>query len=742
MRTEKKHLAVRVVAILLAFVLGLVIVQYSAWMIQKEQQRQVEQNLRDVAEQNESQIQIVMDSCTMLLNAMTAQMSNAADPRLLIDQMAPLVDIYNVKRIGYIAPDGNAYTTDQYHINLIHQDFFQQSIRGKFCMTDMLVDNIGGRAENVNILSAPVYSKDGETVTGVMFTTYRTSDFSDLLHVDSFGNRGTSCVVQQDGKIVASSTNRSLQIGGNLFDSLLEMDPSNRKDLDTLRNDMKRGESRQSIFSDGTNEHFFYVTAIPSNPGWYLATIVPVSVLSERTKPVLENLQRMLVCVIVLLVLCGMVYLWTNEEQNKQLLQMAYADPLTQIDNYVAFREKMRGGVGVSGAGYVVSVDLRSFGTINNTCGVAKGDELIRAMSDVLKNSLEHGELAAHVSGDCFVLFLHSPSERDLIIRMKKMRDGIAELSSLLDVPHVVPMFGIRAVDSPNRPEKSYSDANLAKQKIKDRLDCFYAIFDEETRSRALEVQRLEDDFMPALIERQFEMWYQPKYAPTSGRMVASEALVRWRHADGSLVSPGKFIPLFEKNGMIAQLDEYTFDSVCAQQRAWQDQGQRVVPASVNVSQVSLYFTDIVERYMEIIQRHGISTDCIELEITESAMVGSVNVTGLIAKFRARGFRILVDDFGSGYSSLSTLTMRCFDNIKIDKSLIDCIGVPEGDSLLESIVHLAHEFNMTVTAEGVEQASQVEFLKNLACDNIQGYYYSRPLPVDDFGALLTEPDTV
>lgn len=427
--------------------------------------------------------------------------------------------------------------------------------------------------------------------------------------------------------------------------------------------------------------------------------------------------------------------------QKKALYHMAYVDSLTGSDNYTAFREKMRGGGSISGEGYVISADLRGFSSINNTCGVAKGDQVIREMSKILTSDLKQGELAAHISGDKFVMFLHSDTQEDLIERISTLRSNIMDLSPLLDVPHVVPVFGIRAVDDPSHPENSYSDANLAKQQMEEHVDYFYAIFDAETRKRVLNAQHLEDNFEPAIKEHQFEMWYQPKYCPITGKMVAAEALVRWRRPDGTMIPPGHFIPLFERNGMIAKLDEYTFESVCAQQKKWLDEGLGVVPVSVNVSRASLYYPDIAARYIVSTSRYGLSADCIELEITESAMDSNRNIEDLIEQFQICGFRILVDDFGSGYSSLSTLTKKYFDNIKIDKSLVDCINTPEGDSLLKSIIQLAHEFHMTVTAEGVEEKNQVDFLLQLNCDNIQGFYYSRPLPASEFHALLKEAGT-
>lgn len=460
-----------------------------------------------------------------------------------------------------------------------------------------------------------------------------------------------------------------------------------------------------------------------------------LDVLNQRTSSDMERARLISTIVNVATWVLVAITVFLQLIQKRRLYKLAYQDPLTGGDNYSAFREKMKGGA-ASGSGYVVAADLRSFGIINSICGMAKGDEVIRSMSRVFEDELGHGELSAHVNDDRFIMFLHSPSETDLIGRISSLRHNIIDLSPMLEIPSITPQFGIRPVDSPYTPESSFSDANLAKQKVGEKQNFFYCVFDEETQRKEMAVQELENSFEPALEDRQFEMWYQPKYDPDSGTPVAAEALVRWRKPDDSLVPPGQFIPLFERNGMIAQLDEYTFDAVCRQQRAWQDQGKAILPVSVNVSRASLFFDDIAARYMVILHKYDLPAEYIELEITESAVAEGQNMDERLDQFLACGFHLLVDDFGSGYSSLSTLTKKRFHNVKLDKSLIDCIGMDEGNLLLNNIIPLTHKFHMTVTAEGVEDARQVEFLKNLACDNIQGYYYSRPLPVDDFSALL------
>jgi len=738
-KIKSQHLILRLAAVVVSLVLCLLAVKRCLYQVRQEQHSQVAQNLLDVARQNADQLRNAITLRMKYLESLALQMQGEEDPVYIIGEFKPLPALYNAKKIGFVFPDGESYATDDFRSNVLDRPFFQKSINGEPYISDVeeALDGLG----NVVVHSLPVYSTDGTQIDGVIYIVYYVEAFNDLLRVESFEGEGISCVVRGDGYVVAAPKGDRLVAGDNLFQRLTEQNGEDTGMITRFAQQLQNGEIAMETFSNGTEDLFFYALKVWDEPGyepWYLITIVPADVFSRRTAPMMTSIRNMFIVVVLVLALCGVVYLWTMGEQRRELYRLAYRDPLTGLDNYSAFREKMRLGIDVSGAGYVVSADLRDFGTINNTCGVPKGDELLRAMGRILAEDTSRGELVAHISGDCFVLFLHSESQEALVRRITALRENIANLSPLLAVPHVVPQFGIRAVDGPGHPERSYSDANLTKQRLKERADFYYAFFDEDMRARNLEIQQMEDNFSTALAQRQFEMWYQPKYDPATGRLVAAEALVRWRRPDGTLVPPGKFIPLFEHNGMISQLDEYTFEMVCAQQRAWMDEGREAVPISVNVSRASLLFADIVARYMVIVKRNNIDTGCIELEITESAIEGNRNIEELIRQFRSCGFRILVDDFGSGYSSMSTLTKEYFDNIKIDKSLTDCIGTPEGDSLLGSIIHMAHEFNMTVTAEGVEEKRQVDFLVGLSCDNIQGYYYSKPLPMPDFTSLLVK----
>lgn len=739
MLVKRKHLIVCAIAVLAALILGFLAVNRYFQQVRFNVREQLEKSILDTAELNAEQFQSAIDSRIRFLESLSSQMAVESNPPALIDRFDPLLEIHAAKRIGYANSVGDAYLSGGMRISVADQDFFQRSIHGSAFVSAAMHSSDG---EDIYIHSFPVYSGDNINASGVMFVVYDLQTFTDTLRVSTNSGRVNSWVLQENGDIVSVFHSKRLAPGMNMFEDLMLSDPSvNTSAIETLRQGIELGTSPIATISDGNQRYFINITEITNTPGsgrWFLATTIATSILSNRIQPLFDGAYTLLISVVVLMLVCGVIFIMTYRRQQKELFRLAYICPLTRIDNYQSFKEKMRAGSELTGPGYVVSADLRSFSSINNAFGTANGDKLLYALAKVLKSHAGNGEIAAHVSCDSFVMFLHAADDNDLVRRIQLIRNDITDLSPMLDLPQLIPQFGICAVENTGNPEQAYGNATLAKHCLRERVDFFYSFFDDNIRSQTLEAQLLESDFEQAMAERQFEMWYQPKISPSTGEVVAAEALVRWRRPDGSLVSPGKFIPLFERNGMIAHLDEYTFDVVCAQQRSWLNNGFSVVPVSVNVSRVSLYFPNITERYMVMMRRHGVNTSHIELEITEGAIENNIEVENMINVFHSCGFHILVDDFGSGYSSLATLTKKCFDNIKIDKSLVDCIGAPEGESLLESILQLAHKFNMTVTAEGVEHAQQKDFLIIHACDNVQGYYYSKPLPAVEFSGLLNK----
>ena len=242
----------------------------------------------------------------------------------------------------------------------------------------------------------------------------------------------------------------------------------------------------------------------------------------------------------------------------------------------------------------------------------------------------------------------------------------------------------------------------------------------------------MENEFDEAIRNEEFVVYLQPKYNVVTEEIAGAEALVRWKKKDGSMVSPGEFIPLYEKDGLIVRLDEYVFNKVCEIQKTLMRSGKKLIPISVNLSRASIHYENMILRYVHIVEENGIPFFAVPIELTETAALYNVQIKELTEKMVNAGFELHMDDFGSGYSSMTSLNQLPFDTLKLDKSLIDYIENSRGKEVIRHTIALAHSLGMQVLAEGVETASQVKILRELDCDEIQGFYYSRPVPWEEF----------
>lgn len=422
-----------------------------------------------------------------------------------------------------------------------------------------------------------------------------------------------------------------------------------------------------------------------------------------------------------------------SRDKDARLEHLAFFDQVTLGNNFNYYSEKLKNE---NDEGYIVSLDIRDFRVINDTCGIAKGDDVLRKVNKIVEKAVGDDGFFGHVNGDHFVIFLNYKEDDKVVDVLQNITAEFKELVKENNIPKIAPYFGVSRWKPGDRIQVMFSQANSAKHRIKDKGDINYGFYRKEDTAAELEKKQMEDSFEEAIAESQFEIWYQPKYSPIDRELTGAEALVRWRKPDGNLVPPGKFIPVFEKNGMIKQLDEYVFRNVCKQQQKWIEEFGKTIPVSINLSRASLFYEGIVREYKEIADSMGVPTKLVPIEITESAAISNSDIKMLADKFYEAGFPLHIDDFGTGYSSLSTLNLMKFDTLKLDKSLVDFIGEFGGDRLIKHTVALAKDMGLHVTAEGVEHDSQVVFLKQVDCDNIQGYIYSKPIPCEEFEQKL------
>ena len=709
----------------IALVLVLSTVLWSSSRITQDITEEVQSTLRDVGTQNALILQQeIRDNFNLLYSLADeiAQSGNVENIAAITGQLQSFVTTYEFKRIGFVSPDGEVVTTDGYIQDLSSREFFIEGMQGLPGISNTLQDRIG-TPEPINVFSIPVYDTDNN-ILGVLFATYRNQHFQEVLSVQSFNNQGFSCLLNQDGEIISCSSNApSLLQEDSSFSHYIEnADSRNDKSLQQLST-MLSGSSSVSGSFYGNSQHYHYYSValdnLRSDRQWFVLTIVPDQVLSSRSHPVLAQVKLLILLLLLIAIGGTFTYLQTIRMQRRQLYQLAYEDPLTGGDNFACFKEKMMHHNG--DRGFYVALDLQDFKIINNTCGVAKGDETLIEVWKIIQSNIHLGEFSAHIK-----------DRRTLEPRLQCLCQDLSGLSTKLNIPRVFPLCGVYETTDHREVEQNYGKAVQAKYLVKGKRTAHYAFYDELDVQQLSENRLMEDAFEDALKNGEFQLWYQPKVDPVKGNLLGAEALIRWKRPDGTMLSPGKFIPLFEKNGNITTLDEYVFRTVCEQQQKWLQAGVTLYPISVNISRVSLYYSNVVAKYKEILNSFRLDPKYVPLEITESATINNSEISSLIEQFHEAGFTLLLDDFGSGYSSLSSLNVMHFDTIKLDKSRIDYIGEENGEKLLLHITQLLQSFGMTITAEGVETSAQVEFLKDLHCDDIQGYFFSKPLPLTEF----------
>ena len=379
--------------------------------------------------------------------------------------------------------------------------------------------------------------------------------------------------------------------------------------------------------------------------------------------------------------------------------------------------------------------DIKRFKVINELFGEGVGDNIICYLADFLK----------HINiPDCSYGRLHS--DHFLIcypVDAKTRERLIATLTTMAlsySIDYRIELaFGVYRVVDRHMPITTMIDrAGIALSKAKNGTVNSWSEYDEDMRRHIVNEQEIINDMTNALKKGEFVVYMQPKYCLADDSVQGAEALVRWIHPVRGLISPLEFIPVFEHNGFIFELDKYIWEETCRLQRKWIDSGYPALPISINVSRVDFYREDLCDTIEAIVRKYDIPPELIGLEVTESAYTDNPQqIIEITKRLQSMGFRILMDDFGSGYSSLNMLKDMPVDVLKIDLKFLDSKDENgRGGNILNSVVRMAKWLRMPVIAEGVETYQQVEFLRAIGCDHAQGYFYSRPIPVYEYEKLL------
>ncbi len=385
-----------------------------------------------------------------------------------------------------------------------------------------------------------------------------------------------------------------------------------------------------------------------------------------------------------------------------------------------------------------IQFDIRKFKIINDLYGEKFGDEVLDFIIKQLRETCNENQFFINLRSDVFMVVTEYDQEEDLVKLINTLEGKICYFKSV----KLQLTYGVYTVEDKTMELRQMEDrAAMARKASKKNILTNILFYKEQFKDSLYNRKFIEENIQTAINERQFIMYLQPKFSISKNEIVGAEALVRWRNPERGMIYPNEFIPVIEENGFIKKVDYYIWNEACRFIKRCSDEGISACPVSVNVSRIHLEDEECISVLDEIIKKNHIDNRMLELEITETIDDRQINMKAL--QLKEEGYKLLMDDFGSGYSSLNILLETPFDVIKLDKKFIEnMMDSEKGRLILEHVVLMADKLKLGILAEGVETKEQIELLQNIGCDHVQGYYYSKPMPEEEFIKILRKQNSI
>jgi len=533
--------------------------------------------------------------------------------------------------------------------------------------------------------------------------------------------------------------------------------PEGDKVTDVISNVISSSISTVKEFIQSIGEDFEFFrknSSIMSMKVWFgvAGSYYDVYVLNNIHVYVNDILVLFVVCLlfaifISIFVLYYIISFISFVANTRKMSKVMYTDVITGGNNKLYFEKKGSSVLKKHRWGKynyaMVHFQMQKFRSFCICFGVQKGEELIEAFYDELKKAIGKHELLAHRQNAEFALLLRYVDSNELFARIEQIECNLNTILPKVKLYFCAGVYEIK--DGESEIEQLYNNAQIACEAIQDEAENKIAVYDIEMNKRKLWERKVEDDMDRALANKEFKVYLQPKVQSADESLAGAEALVRWIHPQEGVIPPNRFIPIFEQNGFIVKLDDYMLEEVSRLQAQWLSEGRKTVPISVNISRTHFTHEDLAEHIGRIVDKYAVPHNLIELELTESAFFDDkAMLLNTVRKMQELGFVVSMDDFGSGYSSLNSLKELHLDVLKIDGEFFrglnedafrDGGNIEErGLLIVAEVIDLAKKLNMQIVAEGIESREQVDFLVSQDCDLIQGYFFAKPMPVEEFAA--------
>ena len=668
------------------------------------------------------------------------------DNRDIISIMWECMKEYEGYEFYYAAPDGVTY----YANGMREKDgaYEQLSSVHKYEYTNDFIcltqegNNVRGEKVSYWVGVTPL-QLEGYDEPGLLMSRRQNQTIFEDECFDYLKKLGVTCIVNRNGTIVTADDNyvKVLGLGDNYFDDLSEFSngsTNSENQINKLQTSIPVSEhgTIEFISDDGRNVYVAY-EEIRNTRDRYVMVMFHEDIVYETIQPVLfRSFLLWVIILIIMLVIIGLV--WQSGRTAQQTVEkLAFEDEVTGGRNLNYFRKKATEIINQNRETpfLIYRFDILNFRYINEAYGHGKADTVLKACVQEFNRIYSKNELCVRINSDHFLALVMN--NMDSKQNFQNYSKAVGECARASGVRYPIRLrVGIYQVRKDDYDIDIMIDhANAARKSLNGLEKIQEAVYSEKIVSNMKKVDAIESQMQSAIINDEFKIYLQPKWDIVNDCLVGAEALVRWIKDDGSMVYPSDFIPIFETNGFIEKLDFHMLEMLCKRIRDIEEEGKyRIVPISVNQSRILINNPDYVKNVEKVISRYNTKVEHLEIEITETVFFDEKSkMIEVVKQLKELGLNLAMDDFGSGYSSLNILRDIPFDILKIDREFVsESVASKSSIIIMEKIIEMAKGLNIRVICEGVETKEQVDVLRKLGCTMVQGYYYDRPIPMDEF----------
>lgn len=592
--------------------------------------------------------------------------------------------------------------------------------------------------ENMFAYAVPVYAD--KEVAGALAAEVGTDVFADVLQDRSvLHGSGYIHLISDSGKILVRSEERVIE---EELDTIYDNDYIAQEEQENIKDALIKGESCFSEFTYNGETYQVLLAPLGVN-GWYLFCVQTAQSISGSIYHLMTNTQIITVVVLFIILIIIAYGYRIIYRSNHNLIKSAWYDPLTGAYNMAKFEYETAGIIENTYEYSLAAMNIRQFKFINEIFGTRAADLLLCHMKSVIADNVTENEYYCRNSEDMFYLLLRDTDRDRIKERIGKMIQEISRYAICNNRDYRILLYcgvviGTDVEDEEPSVKKSMTHVRFALDTARQSLKNNIWFYDTRLHEDEKLQNYVESHMNQALDNHEFKLYLQPKVNLSTGRTSGAEALVRWSAEEGRIIYPGQFIPVFEANGFCVNLDMYMLEEVCRQIRKWIDDGLTPVPVSVNQSKLLFYEADYIDNLKSLLDKYQIPAELISLEILEGLASENVNeLNKRIGRLREIGFKISLDDFGSGYSSMNTLASLEIDELKFDRGFL--LGLKDSGEeyerqiiIMNEIVELTKKLKISTVVEGVETKENEELVRALGCEYGQGYYYSMPMSASEF----------